>query len=192
MKCYLLLAALAVAPLALAQNLKLSVFDRLKEKATDNVNITLPKGMLGLVKGVIDDGDADAAKIKKLLDGIDSILVRSLSFKNSGAYTKADVDQLRAELATSGWTQLVHVAENDGKDISSVWVKSGAAGEIAGLRVLNAEEYELSVVEIVGKVRLKDLAFLAGLDSLGIPADLLKDLGGFGQSDKKKKDDEDF
>lgn len=181
MKRYLLLAALAIAPLACAQGLKLAVFDRLRDKATDKTEIEIPKALMRAAAGLLGD-DPDSAKARKLVEGLESILVKSLSFDKPGVFTSADVQQLNSELATTGWSQIVNVTEDGGKDVSRIWVKLGASGEIAGLRILAAEDDELSVVEIVGKVRLQDLA---GLEFLGLPSDILKRTE---KSEKKKEE----
>jgi hypothetical protein len=181
MKRYLLLATLAIAPLACAQGLKLAVFDRLRDKATDKTEIELPKALIRAAGGFLGD-DADSAKAKKLVEGLESVLVKSLEFDKPGVYTNADVQQLISELATPGWSQIVNVSENGGKDVSRIWVKIVGDGEIAGLRILAAEGEELSVVEIVGKVRLQDLA---GLEFLGLPPNILK---GAEKSEKKKEE----
>lgn len=181
MKRCLLLAALAIAPLACAQGLKLSVFDRLRDKATDKTEIELPKTLLHAACSFLGE-DADSAKAKKTCEGLETVLVKSLSFDKPGVFTSADVQQLNSELATPGWSQIINVTENGGKDVSRIWVKLGADGEAGGLRILIAEDDELSVVQIVGKVRLQDLA---GLEFLGLPSNILKDAE---KSEKKKEE----
>lgn len=166
MRKYLVLAALAVAPLACAQGLKLQVFERLKDKASSVTDLNLNKDMLGLGASFL--GNSDAAKVKKLAEGLSGILVHSLEFEKEGIYSPADVQSLIAELGSPGWNLVVSSDEKHGKghEISRVWIKSGAGGELGGLRIMSAEAKELSVIEISGKIRLEDLKDLGGL---GVP-----------------------
>jgi hypothetical protein len=188
MKRFLAVAVFALAPLC-AQTLNLSVFDRLKDKASDSTDVNLSKDLLGLAAGVLgNDKDSDAAKAKKVVEGLSGVLVRSLEFDKEGVYSEADVQQLITELGSTGWKLVISADEKHGKsrEISRIWIKT-AEGELGGLRILSAEPKELSVVEISGRIRLQDLKDLGG--NLGIPnLDVLD--GHSGASDKKKKDDE--
>ena len=164
MKRYLAVAALAVAPLVCAQVLKLDVLERLKARASNATDVNLNKDLLTLGAGVLGGDKDNGDKIKKLAAGLDSVLVRSLEFDKEGAYSDADVKQLASELSGPGWNLIVSADEK--KEKSRIWIKSGGAGDIGGVRVLSAEQKELTVVEIVGKIHLEDLK---DLKALGIP-----------------------
>lgn len=180
MKRYLAIGVLALAPLTYAQELKLGVFDRLKDKASEQVNVNLPKNLIAAGTGLLGlSDDEDVAKLKKLAEGLNSIIVKSLEFEKDGAYTEADVKQLIAELGAPGWNVIISVDEK--KEKSRVWVKLGGNGEVGGLRLLVAEPNELTVAAIDGKIRPEDLQHL---QALGVP-----DIGSeHGKSNKK--DDE--
>jgi hypothetical protein len=183
MKIYLALAMLALAPLVSAQNLKLAVFDKLKDKASEVTDLNLSKDLLGLGASFLG-GDKDAAKVKKLADGLNSILVKSLEFDKAGVYTDADVKDLISELAGPGWNLVISSTENHGHEISRIWVKPSGNNELGGLRIMSAEPTELSVIEITGKVRLEDLKDLGAL-GVGIPNIASEHTG---QPDKKKEE----
>ncbi len=165
MKKYVVIAALALAPSVCAQNLKLNVFDRLKDKATDVTDLNLSKDMIRFGLGFLG-GDQDAAKVKDLGSGLNSILIKSLKFDKEGVYTDADVKQLISELAGPGWNLVITSTENHGHDIARIWIKPSTNGELGGLRILSAEHDELAVIEITGRVRLEDLK---DLGALGVP-----------------------
>jgi hypothetical protein len=165
MKRYLALAALALAPQVWSQELKLTVFDRLKDKASEVTNLNLPKSVIDFAGGILGGGE-DGAKLKKLVDGLQGILVRSLEFDKEGAYTKADVQSLISEMGGPGWNLIISADENHGQEISRIWIRTGGNGELGGMRILSAESKELSVIEINGKIRVEDLKQLEGL---GIP-----------------------
>ncbi len=183
MKRYLALAALVVAPLG-AQPLKLGILDKLKDKATEVVDVNLSKDMLKLGTSFLGDGGKtpdhpDNADLKKLTEGLDSILVKSFEFDEEGAYTEADVRQIVSEMASSGWTLMVSVEEKKSKELMRVWGKPG------GIRLLTAEPKELTVVEIIGKISLDNLKDLSGL---GVPNILRQHTAGPAQPPKKKEE----
>ena len=164
MKRYLSVILLAAAPMAYGQALKLEVFDRLKDKAKEAVDLNLPKDLIGVAAGVLGNGGGDAGKAKKLAAGLNSVLVKSLEFDKPGVYTDNDVKNLIAELGTPGWKLVISANEKNEK--SRIWFKSSENGEFGGIRIMSAEGKELSVIEILGKVNLEDLKDLGGL---GIP-----------------------
>jgi hypothetical protein len=180
MKRHLALAVLAMAPLICAQTLKLSIFDKLKEKASDATNLNLSKDLLGLGAGFLGN-EKDAAKIKKLAQGLDSILIRTLEFDKEGAYSNGDLQQLMAELGSPGWNLVMSADETKSHEVSRIWIKREGNGELGGLRVMSAEPRELSVIEITGKIRLEDLK---DLTTFGVP-DVLSEHG----QPAKKNDD---
>jgi hypothetical protein len=182
MKRMLAFAALAVAPFAWAQELKLTAFDKLKPQASNIVDLNLSKDLLGLAAGFLA-GDGDAAKVKKLTEGINNIVIRSFEFEKEGVYSDADVKQLISEMSTPGWKLSISADEKhgNGREISRIWTKPTGNGEIGGIRILSAEPKELSAIEITGRVNLQDLGDLKGL---GI------NLGSerTGQPEKKKEE----
>ncbi len=168
MRKYLALA-LAVASLACAQGVKLTVFERLKEKASSVTNLNLNKDILGLGASFLGgDKSSDTAKVKRLAEGLSGILIHSLEFEKEGVYTQADVQALIAELGSPGWNLIVSADEKHKNyhDISRIWIKQAGNGELGGMRIMSAEAKELSVVEISGKIRPEDLKDLGGL---GVP-----------------------
>jgi hypothetical protein len=183
MNRFVAVAVLAVAPMACAQELKLSVFDRLKPQASNVVDLNLSKDLLGLAGGVLSN-DGDNAKVKKLAEGLNNVVIRSLEFGKEGAYTDADVSQIISEMNIPGWKLVVSVDEKHekGREISRIWTKATGNGEMGGLRIMSAEPKELTVVEITGRISLKDLGDLKGL---GIP-----NIGSehTGQAQKKEKE----
>jgi hypothetical protein len=187
MKRFLAVTALVLAPLAYAQPLKLAVFDRLKDKASDNTDINLNKDVIGMGLGFLGGAkDGDAAQAKSVLGGLRNIQVKSLEFEKEGEYTDADVQALLAELAGPGWNLIVRVEENKGKknqEISRIWIKAATETESGGLRIMTAEPKELTVVVIEGRIRLEDLKNLEGvLPSIHLPDN--------NEGSSKKKEDE--
>src|SRR5260370_38378050 len=103
------LACLLVPVLGAAQNAKLNLpeFRSLAGRATESVNISLSPWLLHMAGSFIDDKDEDSVATKRLLAGIKSIDVRSYQFATDNAYSTADVDAVRSQLAGPGWGQVM-------------------------------------------------------------------------------------
>lgn len=183
MKRLLAAALLAALPLAFAQPLKLDVFEKLKKRATSVVDLNLNKDLLSLGMSFLGgDRSVDAAKIKKLAEGLNGIQIRSLEFEKEGDFSSKDVQELIEEMAGKGWQLVISADEKKEAEISRIWVMSGSNGEVGGMRILSAEPKELTVIEINGKVRLEDLKDLSGL---GIPSNITNE---HSHSGKKNED----
>ena len=166
MKGYLAVMALVMAPVACAQTPNLGVFDRLKDKASEVTDMNLNKDLLGLGASFLGADKGDTAKVKKLAEGLNSIVIKSLEFEKEGVYSKADVQQLITELGGPGWNLIISSEEKKSHEIARIWIKAANNGEVGGMRILSAEPKELAVIEITGRVRLEDLK---DLGALGVP-----------------------
>ena len=155
------------------KDLDKSVFDRLKARASETVNITLDGSMLKMAAGFLSSSnDADAAKIRKLIGGLTSVTVRSFEFKNKGGYTEADVMAIRNQIKASDWNRVVDTQNKEDGETAEIFVLPGK-DRPQGLFILAAEPRQLTVVHIVGSIDLSDLGSLEGL---GVP-NVMKDKG---------------
>jgi hypothetical protein len=146
--------------------LRLDHLDKLAAKATETINIGLDSSLLRLAAGILSDRSAEEAAVKELLQGIREIQVRSYEFASSGAYTDADVQAIRQQLAGPAWSRIVGVrSDSKGEDIE-VYVLRGK-DRAEGIAILAAEPHQLTVVNIVGSLDLAKLAALGG--QFGIP-----------------------
>src|SRR3954447_25789315 len=99
---------LAAAGLSQAQQLKLNL-DHLAAKAADSVDISLNGTMLQLAAKFLDGKDADEARVKKLIGGIEGIYVRSFEFKRDGEWSQTDLEGVRSQLKAPDWSRMVGV-----------------------------------------------------------------------------------
>jgi hypothetical protein len=150
-----------------AQQFKFNL-DHLAGKAAEKVELSLDANMLQLASGFLSAKDGDEAKVKKMISGLQGVYIRSYDFKNDGEYTKADLEQIRAQLKAPEWTRPIVVS--DDTDNVEVWVRT-EQGKMSGLAILSSEPRNLTVVNIVGTVDLTMLADLGG--HFGIPKRLL-------------------
>lgn len=154
----LLLAILAPsAAWAQGARLQLGHLDRLSEKAEETVDVTVDAAMLKETAGFLAGKGADITKVHELLRGITGIYVKSFEFNTPNAYTAADVDAVRKQLAGPGWSRIVGIKEKDELTEIYLWKDGDTNG---GLAVIAAERNELTIVNIVGRVDLASLGAL--------------------------------
>ncbi len=145
----------------------------LAARASDVTEVTLSKQMLGFAAQFMDKNDKDDAATKKLIEGLDGIYVREYSFDKDGEVTPEVVEKLRTHYATGEWTPMVHERDTKNHETSDVMMKM-VNGEPRGIFVLTAEPKELTIVLILGPIRMEDLGKLQGLNGLGSLAGVSK------------------
>src|SRR5580692_7972754 len=112
------IACIALAPLC-AQELKLPAnLDRLAEKASEVVDVTMDSNLLQLASRFLSDKNADDAKVKKLVSGLRGIYVKSFEFEKPGEYQESDIEPLRTQLHTPAWSRIVGVRSRKSGDNS--------------------------------------------------------------------------
>jgi hypothetical protein len=157
--CCLLLLMLFVPRAALAQGARLQLghLDRLAEKAEETVDVTVDAAMLKETAGFLAGKGSDTVKAQQMLQGITGIYVKSFEFNAPNAYTEADVDIIRKQLAGPGWSRIVGIREKGELTEIYLWKERDTNG---GLAVISAEPNELTIVNIVGRVDLGSLGAL--------------------------------
>src|SRR5215469_14855943 len=143
----------------------------LAARASNVTEVTLGKNMLDFAAKFMNGKDQDEAATRKLIQNLDGIYVRDYEFDKDGQYSIEEVEKLRSSFATSEWTPIVHSRERNGGETTDVLVKM-VNGETRGMFVLSAEPRELSIVLILGPVRMEDLASLKGIAGLGVLGDI--------------------
>lgn len=178
------LAFITLAPLA-AQEFKIPAsIDKLADRATEVVDVTMDSSLLQLASRFLSDKNVDEAKVKKLVAGLKGIYVKSFEFEKTGEYDEADVTALRAQLRAPTWSRIVGVRSKKNGDNADVFLASDG-GQVTGLVVISAEPKELTIVSIVGQLKPEDLRDLGG--NFGIPK---MEMGGSHKNGSKDKDKE--
>jgi hypothetical protein len=173
-----LLAAgvLMAAATAGAQEIKLPAsLEKLAEKAERSVDVTMSKSMLQMAAKFLSDRDGDEAKTKKLIAGLDGVMVRSFEFGGEGEYTAADLDAVRAQTQPPAWSRIVGVRSKSSGENADVYFKDVASGILGGVVVIIADPRTLTIVSVTGKLDPSQLADLGG--QFGIPR---LDMAGMG------------
>ena len=176
------IAFIALMPLA-AQDIKMPAsLDKLADKASEVVDVTMDSSLLQMASKFLSDKDADEAKAKKIVNGLKGIYVKSFEFDKAGEYDMADIEALRSQLRTPAWSRIVGVRSKNKGENAEVYLKN-ENGKISGLVVIAAEPKELTIVSIVGTIDPEELSELGG--HFGIPK---IDAGSAKKADKGKDD----
>ncbi len=171
----LILGAAALVAPALAQTLPMSapVEKELAARASNVSEVTLGKGMLDFAARFMDGKDEDQAAVKLLIHGLDGIYVRDYEFDKEGQFSAGQIEQLRKYFETSEWSPLVRDRDSKTGESSDVMVKL-VNGQSGGLFILDVEPKEISIVLILGPIRMDQLGELKGLSGLGALGDVDK------------------
>lgn len=167
MKRWIVAVALGWAPLA-AQEIKFpESFQRLAARATNTVDVNLDASLLQLGGQFLSAKDPDQAKVKELVKNLKGVYVRVYEFAQEGAYSEADLDEIRSQLKQApGWTRIAAVRESKGREIVEVYLKK-EGDRIGGLTVIAAEPKELTIAHILGPMDPEKLGQLGGF--MGVP-----------------------
>jgi hypothetical protein len=152
-----------------------SVEKALAAKASDVTEVTLGRNMLAFAAKFMDDKDTDDAAARQLIEGLDGIYVRDYEFDKEGEYSPDDVEKLRQSFETSEWTAVVRERDKKSGESTDVMVKM-VNGESHGMFILSAEPRELSIVLILGPIRMDQLGALKGLSGLSSLGDVEKNV----------------
>lgn len=156
----------ALLPLT-AQELKLPAsFDKLAERASEVIDITMDASLLQLASRFLSDKDPEEAKIKKLVSGLKGVYVKSFEFDHRGEYQESDVEAVRAQLRSPGWSRIVGVRSKRDGENADVFLKSENA-QVTGIAIIVADPTELTIVSIAGPINPDEVRDLAG--HFGIP-----------------------
>lgn len=175
----------ALAPVLMCgQSVKLDALDKLAEKASDSVTVSLDGNLLQLASRFLSSDDPDQAQIKKLVASLKGVYVRNFEFEKTGEYQASDLEPIRSQLKDPKWKKIVEVR---GHDNAEVMLRQENEHVISGLAVIVAEPKELTVVYIDGPIDMDGLSKLAG--NFGIPEDIGSKLEKEKDKDKDKDKD---
>jgi hypothetical protein len=180
---FVLGAALGTAP-ALAQAGQLPapppIEKELAARASNVTEVTLGKNMLAFAAKVMNSKHKDEAETRQLIEGLEGIYVREYEFDKEGQFSPDEVEQLRKYFETSEWSPMVHERDRKNNESTDVMVKL-VNGESHGMFILDVEPKELTIVLILGPIRMDELGDLKGLAGLGVLGNVAK-----AQKDKDK------
>lgn len=163
-KMMLPLLIILTAITANAQNARLN-FDRLnglENKATEVVEVTIDGKMLDMAKRVLlKVKDKDAKTVGEAIKGLEGIYVRVYNFDQENQYNIGDIDEIRSQLNSPGWSKLANVRSK--KNSQKVDVFTMFTGDVmSGLAVVVSEAKSIAVVNVIGPIDIDMLAEMSG------------------------------
>jgi len=159
----------------------------LAAKASNVTEVTLGKNMLAFAAKFMNGKEQDEAATRHLIEGLDGIYVRDYEFDKEGQYSMDDIQKLRSYFETSDWSPIVRERDKKSGESTDVMMKI-VNGETHGMFILDVEPKELSIVLILGPVKMEDLGKLGGIGGLGMLGDIQKESHKGKAKDKTKKD----
>lgn len=162
----LLLASASLSAQAQGIRLQLDNLNQLESKAANSVDVSLDGALLRFAISLLNVKDPKQAQIKDAISGIKGVYVKAFQFDKEGAYALSDVDSVRAQVRSPGWSKMVGVKSNkEGENVEVYMMMTGS--QINGIAVIAADPKSLAVVNMVGTIDLDKLVKLSG--RFGIP-----------------------
>src|ERR1700735_930132 len=163
----LALPALMLAMPAHAQDAQIPLdIQKLSARAKETVEVTMDGPMLRWASKFLSAKDPDEQKAAALVANLKGIYVRSFEFDEDGAYSPTEVETLRSQFRSPGWSRVVGVRSRQDGDNVDIFFKL-ENDKMAGLVIIAAEPREITFVNIVGPLEIDQLAELGG--EFGIP-----------------------
>jgi hypothetical protein len=148
-------ALLCLSACASAQQITMPSFDHLRGKATESVDLTIGPIPIAIGRWAMKgSNDPDAEAVQDLLKGVKKVYVKHYEFAEDNAYSKADLDEVRAQLSTKGWSSLAQVRDNKKGEDVDVFIAT-ENDEIRGIAVVASEAREFTIVNVVGTLDMK-------------------------------------
>lgn len=145
-------AAVLLPLVACSQTPELSLpsFPDLNGHATESVDISLGAFPLRFVASLIDDHDGDSAEIRRVLQGVKSVQIRSYKLDADYSCSQANLASLHSQLSQPGWSRLVQAHKRDHEDVDVYVALEDQV--IKGLAIIACQPREFTIVNIVGTI----------------------------------------
>lgn len=159
---FALLSLSAVAVNAQSARLQFENLNYLEGKASEIVEVNIDGKLLDLAKRVlVKVNDKDAKTVGEAIKGLEGIYVRVYKFEDANEYNPGDIEQIRSQLKSPGWSQLANVRSK--KNNQKVDVFTMFTGDImSGLAVVVSEDKSVAVVNVIGPIDIDLLAEMSG------------------------------
>src|SRR6267378_4502156 len=96
-------------------------WSKLAAKAVEKIDLTLDGPVLEMATKFLSDGKEDEAKVKRLVQGLKGIYVKSFTFEKEGEYSEADLNAIRSQLRAPEWTKIIDFQEKH--DSTGIYLK---------------------------------------------------------------------
>lgn len=150
-----------------AARLRFEKLNGLETRARDVVEVNVEGKLLDLARRVMSKSkDPDAQKAAVAIRDLKAIYVRVYNFENENEYNPADIDEIRAQLNTSGWERLANVRSKRNNQKIDVYTMF-TGNVMSGVAVVVSSTKSIALVNVIGPIDIDMLAELGG--KLNIP-----------------------
>jgi hypothetical protein len=133
-------------------------------QTTQSVDLALGPFALWLASVAIPENDPKTAQVKRILQGLKTVKVRSYKLTPGSPLPAAQIAALRSQLTAPVWSQLVQTHDRDKGEDVAVYLAQDAQ-EVHGIAVLATSRTEVTIVNVVGTIKLEDVAALSRIAS---------------------------
>jgi hypothetical protein len=164
----ILFAAFLLGAAPAVSQIKLDL-DHLAKAAKESTEITLDASLLQMAGRFLSASKPDEAKVKNLVSNLKGVFVRSFEFDQPDQWSQSDLEPLRKQLNSPGWTRIVRHTESGRQGTSAfseIYVQR-LNDKPQGITIISGERRELTIVHILGEIDLDQLGDLSG--QFGIP-----------------------
>src|SRR5262249_37692700 len=131
----------------------ISQLDHLSSKATETVDVNIDEHLIQLTAKMFSE--KDDADVRRLIEGLKGIYVKSFEFEKEGEYGDAEIESVRSQLRGSEWSRILTVNSKKDGSVEVYLMTNGS--QVGGLVVLATEPKEFTVVNLIGPVDLERL-----------------------------------
>jgi hypothetical protein len=164
----ILLTLLLVAPV-LAQDparIQMDYLERLFPKAVETIDVNVDQSLIRLAAKFLKADKQDEAAIREIMSMVHGVYVKGVEFDQDNQFSAYDIQQLRAQLTTPGWSRIVGVRSKHNGDNVEVFLMHDS-DLIKGVGVLIHDPKKLMLVNVVGPLNPEKISQLSG--RFGIP-----------------------
>jgi Domain of unknown function (DUF4252) len=170
---WMLIASMALATSANAQQVDLKSLDKFFSLAKNVTQLNLDESMIKSATNALNDKKNDEAAAKKAASDLKGLYLRVFEFDRKGVYKFDDLKSIRDQLKGPDWTVFLQNRETD--EQTEIWVHK-TKGMADGIVLIAAEAEELVVINALGIGQVNDLSKIGG--QFGIPQIGGKSSGG--------------
>jgi hypothetical protein len=178
---FILLVLLMAAPV-LAQDpariqparIEMDHLERLFPKAVQTIDVNVDQSLIRLASKFLKTDKQDEAAVREMLGMVHGVYVKGVEFDNDNEFSSDDVQRMRSQLNTPGWSRIVGVRSKQKGENVEVFLMHDT-DLIKGIGVLIHDAKKLMVVNVVGPLDPEKISQLSG--RFGIP-NLDLDFGG--------------
>jgi len=109
------------------------------------------------LRKLVSLGESERSKLNGLLSKLKGVYVRGYEFARDGEYSDSDIEEIRAQLRSPGWEQIVEVRGRNKSDEVFFMPRND---EIAGFAAVSTGPRKVCVINIVGPMDMDEMALL--------------------------------